>query len=82
MMLFSTLWISSSSTSAGRWISTEARSPVPAFVGHDGQVADLVGEREVERLVELVVGRVRARPGLGELEAGAPSPGAAGDPPR
>ena len=34
-MLFSTLWISLSSTSAGRWISTEARSPVPAFVGHE-----------------------------------------------
>ena len=35
MTLFSTFWISSSSTSAGRWISTDARIPVPAFVGQD-----------------------------------------------
>jgi hypothetical protein len=32
---WSTLEISLVSTSPGRWISTEARSPVPTLVGHE-----------------------------------------------
>ena len=50
----------------------EHRGPEPgAGIGRArGEVADLLGEGEVERLVELVVRGVGPRPRLGELEAG------------